>query len=189
MASYNMNQVKTGLKVIESGEPNAIIACDFIKPGKGQAFTRVKMRNLLSGRVNEKTLKPGDLLAGADIVDSSMQYLYSDGEHWFFMNPDTYEQVEADATAVADAEQWIKEEDICSVTLWNGLPIQIKAPNFVIREIVETDPGLKGDTSGGGSKPAKLETGATVKVPLFIRNGEPIRVDTRTGEYVSRAKS
>ena len=189
MASYNMNQVKTGLKVIESGEPKAIIACDFIKPGKGQAFTRVKMRNLLSGRVNEKTLKPGDLLAGADIVDSSMQYLYSDGEHWFFMNPDTYEQVEADATAVADTEQWIKEEDICSVTLWNGLPIQIKAPNFVIRKIVETDPGLKGDTSGGGSKPAKLETGATVKVPLFIQNGEPIRVDTRTGEYVSRAKS
>ena len=189
MASYNMNQVRTGLKVLESGEPNAIIHCDFIKPGKGQAFTRVKMRNLLSGRVNEKTLKPGDLLAGADVVDTSMQYLYSDGEHWFFMDPDTYEQVEADAQALAGAEQWIKEEDVCDVTLWNGHPIQVKPPNFVVRKIVETDPGLKGDTSSGGSKPAKLESGATVKVPLFIQNGESIRADTRIGEYVSRAKS
>lgn len=189
MASYNMNQVRTGLKVLEGGEPNVLISCDFIKPGKGQAFTRVKMRNLLTGRVNEKTLKPGDLLAGADVVDTSMQYLYSDGEHWFFMNPDTYDQVEADAQALGGAEQWIKEEDICNVTLWNGHPIQVKAPNFVVRKVVETDPGLKGDTSSGGSKPARLETGATVKVPLFIQQGESIRVDTRTGEYVSRAKT
>ncbi len=189
MASYNMNQVRTGLKVLQSGEPNVLISCDFIKPGKGQAFTRVKMRNLLSGRVNEKTLKPGDLLHGADVVDTSMQYLYSDGQHWFFMDPETFDQVEADAQTLAGAEQWIKEEDVCNVTLWNGHPIQIKPPNFVIREVVETDPGLKGDTSSGGSKPARLETGATVKVPLFIQNGESIRVDTRTGEYVSRART
>ena len=184
-----MNQVRTGLKVLQSGEPNVLISCDFIKPGKGQAFTRVKMRNLLSGRVNEKTLKPGDLLHGADVVDTSMQYLYSDGQHWFFMDPETFDQVEADAQTLAGAEQWIKEEDVCNVTLWNGHPIQIKPPNFVIREVVETDPGLKGDTSSGGSKPARLETGATVKVPLFIQNGESIRVDTRTGEYVSRART
>ena len=144
MASYNMNQVRTGLKVIENGEPNVIISCDFIKPGKGQAFTRVKMRNLLNGRVNEKTCKPSDLLEGADVVETSMQYLYTDGQHWFFMNPDTYDQVEADAAALGGAEQWIKEEDVCSVTLWNGHPILVAAPNFVIREVVETDPGLKG---------------------------------------------
>lgn len=189
MASYNMNQVRTGLKVLESGEPNVIISCDFIKPGKGQAFTRVKMRNLLNGRVNEKTYKPGDLLEGADVIETSMQYLYTDGEHWFFMNPDTYDQVEADASALGGAEQWIKEEDVCNVTLWNGHPILVAAPNFVTREVVETDPGLKGDTSSGGSKPAKLETGAVVKVPLFIQTGESVRVDTRTGEYVSRGKT
>ncbi len=188
MASYNMNQVRTGLKVLEGGEPNVIVACDFIKPGKGQAFTRVKMKNLLNGRVNEKTYKPGDLLEGADVVETDMLYLYGDGEYWFFMNPATYDQVQADAQALAGAEQWIQEEDVCNVTLWNGHPIQVKAPNFVIREIVETDPGLKGDTSSGGSKPATLETGAVVKVPLFIQTGETIRVDTRTGEYVSRAK-
>ena len=189
MASYNLNQVRTGLKVLENGEPNVIVSCDFIKPGKGQAFTRVKMRNLLNGRVNEKTCKPGDLLEGADVVETSMQYLYSDGSHWFFMNPDTYDQVEADAAALGGAEQWIKEEDICNVTLWNGYPILVAAPNFVIREVAETDPGLKGDTSSGGNKPARLETGAVVKVPLFIQTGESIRVDTRTGEYVSRART
>ena len=188
MASFNMNQVRTGLKVLDNGEPNSIIACDFIKPGKGQAFTRVKIRNLLTGRVNEKTLKPGDVFEGADVVETSMQYLYADGDHWFFMNPDTYDQVEADAPALGGAEQWIKEEDICVVTLWNGHPILVKAPNFVVREVVETDPGLKGDTSSGGNKPAKLESGAVVKVPLFIQTGESIRADTRTGEYVSRAK-
>lgn len=188
MASYNHNSVKNGLKVLIDGDPHVIVNCDFVKPGKGQAFTRVKVRNLLTGRVVEKTYKASDSLEGADVLETNMQYLYSDGESWNFMDPNTYEQVAADANAMGDAAQWLKEEDECQVTLWNGQPILVSAPNFVVRQIVETDPGLKGDTSSGGSKPATIETGATVRVPLFVQEGELIRIDTRTGEYMSRAK-
>jgi elongation factor P len=116
-----------------------------------------------------------------------MEYLYSDGEFWHFMEPDTYEQYQADANAVGDAHLWLKEQDACEVTLYNGSPLSVAPPNFVELEIVETDPGLKGDTAQGGSKPARLSTGATVKVPLFLNEGEVIRVDTRTGEYQGRA--
>ena len=117
-----------------------------------------------------------------------MQYLYADGEFWHFMVPDTYEQIAADKKAIADAQQWLKEEDICLVTLWNGAPLLVTPPNFVELAVVETDPGLRGDTAQGGIKPAKLETGAVVRVPLFVEQGEVIRVDTRNGEYVSRVK-
>jgi len=117
-----------------------------------------------------------------------MQYLYSDGEYWHFMQQDTFEQVQADAAGVGEAAKWIKGEESCVVTLWNGLPIAVTPPNFVELQIVETDPGVRGDTSGGGGKPAKLETGAVVRVPLFVAQDEKIKVDTRTGEYVSRVK-
>ena len=187
MASYNTNQLKNGLKLLVDREPNVVVGCEFIKPGKGQAFTRVKLRNLLSGRVVERTYKSGETLEGADVVDTDMQYLYSDGESWNFMDPNTYEQVSADATAMGDTAQWIKAEDTCQITSWNGKPILVSAPNFVELRVTETDPGLKGDTSSGGNKPATLETGAVVRVPLFIQVDEVIRVDTRTGEYVSRA--
>ena len=188
MASYGMNQMKNGLKILVNGDPCTIVGTDYVKPGKGQAFTRIKIRNLLSGRVTEKTLKSSDSFEGADVLDTEMQYLYTDGESWNFMDPTTYEQVAADATAMSNAGQWIKEQDVCTVTLWNGQPIQATPPNFVELEVVETDPGLKGDTSSGGNKPATLETGAVVRVPLFVQTGEKIRVDTRTGEYSSRAK-
>ena len=118
-----------------------------------------------------------------------MQYLYSDGEFWYFMFVDTFEQLPADERAVADVKQWLKAQDMCSVTLWNGVPLLVTPPNFVELSIIETDPGLRGDTAQGGVKPATLETGAVVRVPLFVEQGEVIRVDTRTGEYVSRAKS
>ena len=188
MATYNHNSVKNGLKILIDNDPHTIVSCDFVKPGKGQAFTRVKVRNLLNGRVVEKTYKASDTLEGADVLETNMQYLYTDGESWNFMDPSTYEQVAADATAMGDTALWVKEEDECTITLWNGQPIQVQAPNFVVREVVETDPGLKGDTSSGGSKPAKVESGGTVKVPLFIQEGELIRIDTRTGDYMSRAK-
>ena len=116
-----------------------------------------------------------------------MQYLYNDGEFWNFMEPDTFEQHQADAAAVADASAWLKEQDFCTVTLYNNAPLSVTPPNFVELEIVETDPGLKGDTAQGGTKPATLSTGAVVKVPLFLSTGEVIKVDTRSGEYVSRA--
>jgi len=116
-----------------------------------------------------------------------MQFLYNDGEFFHFMNPVTYEQFGADKTAVGDTAKWLKEQDVCIITLWNGIPLSVEPPHTVILKIVETDPGLKGDTSGGGGKPATLETGAVVRVPLFIQNGEMIKCNTRTGEYISRA--
>ncbi len=188
MATLGMNDVKNGLKIIVDGHPCVIVDTDFIKPGKGQAFTRVKYRNIKTGRVGEVTMKSTDSVESADVVDTDMQYLFSDGEFWHFMQADTFEQHTADANAMGDTGQWLKGEEECVVTLWNGVPIAVAAPNFVELKIVETDPGLRGDTSGGGGKPAKLETGAVVRVPLFVGQDEVIRVDTRTGEYVSRVK-
>ncbi len=189
MASYSTNEFRSGLKVMLEGDPCSIIENEFVKPGKGQAFNRVRLRNLKTGRVWERTFKSGESLEGADVIDRDMEYLYNDGEFWHFMEPDTYEQYQADANTVGAASQWLKEQDRCDVTLYNGTPLAVSPPNFVELEIVETDPGLKGDTASGGSKPAKLSTGAVVKVPLFLSQGEIVRIDTRTGEYVGRGKS
>jgi elongation factor P len=189
MASLSTNQFKTGVKVLIDGDPNIMVDVDMVKPGKGQAFTRIKLKNLFTGRTVERTFKSGESLEAADVMETDMQYLYNDGESWNFMNPNTYEQVAADANAVGDAAQWIKEEDMCTVTLFNGNPIQVAAPNHVELVITQTDPGLKGDTASGGTKPATVETGAVVKVPLFVDEGEKIKIDTRTGEYLSRVKS
>ncbi len=188
MASYGLNDVKNGLKILVDGDPYAIVDADFIKPGKGQAFTRIKIRNLRNGRVVEKTLKANESVEGADVVDTDMQFLYTDGEFWHFMEPTTFEQHQADKTAVGNAAQWLKGEEACVVTLWNGAPLSVTPPNFVELKIVETDPGVRGDTSGGGGKPATLETGAVVRVPLFVGQDEMIKVDTRSGEYVGRVK-
>lgn len=188
MTTFSTNEFKGGLKVMLDGDPCAIIENEFVKPGKGQAFNRVKLRNLKTGRVIERTFKSGDTLEGADVVDIEMQYLYNDGEFWHFMVPDTFEQHAADENAVGESVKWLKEQDICTLTLYNGAPLSVTPPNFVTLKIVETDPGVRGDTSGGGGKPATLETGAVVRVPLFVQTGEIIKVDTRTGEYVSRVK-
>ncbi len=188
MATYSTNEFKSGLKIILDGDPYSIVENEFVKPGKGQAFNRVKIRNLKTGRVIERTFKSGDTVEGADVLDVEMQYLYNDGEFWYFMDPQSYEQIGADANAIGDSAKWLKEQDLCQITLWNGAPLSMSPPNFVIMTITETDPGLKGDTSGGGGKPATLETGAVVRVPLFVQTGEVIKVDTRTGEYVSRVK-
>ena len=188
MANFATNEFKNGLKLMIDGSPCSIIDVEFVKPGKGQAFTRVKLRNLKTGRVIEKTYKSGESVEGADVIDVELQYLYSDGEMWYFMDTGTYEQITADESAMEDAAQWIKGEEMCEVTLWNGIPISVLPPNFVVLEITETDPGIRGDTASGGTKPATLETGAVVKVPLFVEQGEKIKVDTRTAAYVSRAK-
>ena len=188
MASYNTNEFRSGLKLLLDGDPYVIVENEFVKPGKGQAFNRVKVRNLKTGRVVDRTYKSGESVEAADVVDYEMQYLYNDGDEWHFMDPSSYEQYAAGEAAVADARQWLSEEDMCNVTLWNGSPLLVEPPNHVELQIVETDPGLKGDTAQGGVKPAKLATGATVRVPLFIEEGEVIRINTRTGEYVSRVK-
>jgi elongation factor P len=188
MASYSTNEFRSGLKLLIDGDPCVIVENEFVKPGKGQAFSRVKIRNLKTGRVVDRTYKSGESAEAADVVDYQMQYLYNDGDQWHFMDPSSFEQYAADEAAVADARQWLSEEDICNLTLWNGSPLLVEPPNHVELQIVETDPGLKGDTAQGGIKPARLSTGATVRVPLFIEEGEKIRVNTRTGEYVSRVK-
>lgn len=188
MASYSTSEFKSGLKIIIDGDPCSIVENEIVQPGKGQAFNRVRIRNLKTGRVVEKTYKSGDSVEAADVHEMEMQYLYTDGEFWHFMNPETYEQIGADEAAVADARQYLKEQDMCMVTLWNGSPISVMPPNFVVLKITETDPGVRGNTAQGGSKPAYLETGAVVSVPLFVEQGEAIKIDTRTGQYVSRVK-
>ena len=188
MANYSTNEFKGGLKIMQDGEPCSIVENEMVKPGKGQAFNRVKIRKLISGKVVEKTFKSGESVEGADVIELELAYLYNDGEFWHFMNNETFEQVAADAKAVGDAEKWLVEQDVCTLTLWEGNPINVQPPNFVELEVTETDPGLKGDTAGTGGKPATLSTGAVVRVPLFVQIGEVIKVDTRSGEYVSRVQ-
>lgn len=185
--AYSTNEFKSGLKVMLDGDPCAIVENELVKPGKGQAFSRVRLKNLKTGRTWERTFKSGESLESADVMDIEMEYLYTDGEFWHFMEPDTFEQHQADVHAVGDNAKWLREQDIIVVTLYNGSPLAILPPNHVELEVVETDPGLKGDTAQGGTKPATLATGAVVKVPLFLSQGEIIRVDTRTGEYLGRA--
>ncbi|MEW7829875.1 elongation factor P [Acinetobacter baumannii] len=189
MANYSTNDFKPGLKVMLDSNPCSIIENEYVKPGKGQAFNRVKLRNLKTGKVLEKTFKSGDTLEAADIVEVEMNYLYNDGEMWHFMDPESFEQIAADKTAMGDAAKWLKDDsnETCTIMLFNGVPLNVNAPNFVVLKVVETDPGVRGDTSGGGGKPAKLETGAVVRVPLFVQQEESVRVDTRTGEYLERA--
>lgn len=188
MANYSTSQFRGGLKIMLDGDPCNIIENEFVKPGKGQAFNRVKIRNLKTSRVLEKTFKSNETVPAADVVERELDYLYTDGAFWHFMDPDNYEQYQADAAAVGDAVKWLQAQDRCQVTLWNDAPILVEAPNFVVLQVTETDPGLKGDTSGGGGKPATLETGAVVRVPLFVQVDERIKVDTRIGEYVGRVK-
>jgi len=176
------------MKVVIDNDPCIIVENIFVKPGKGQAFNRIKFRNLKNGRVVERTWKSGDTLEAADVLELDAQYLYSDGNEWHFMAHVTFEQYAAGEAAMGEAKRWVREQADCILTLWNGIPLLVSAPNFVVLKIIETDPGMRGDTSGGGGKPAKLETGAVVRVPLFIQEGESIRIDTRTGEYVSRAR-
>jgi len=188
MGTYSTNELRSGLKVLLDNEPCAILDNEFVKPGKGQAFNRVKLRNLNSGRVWERTFKSGENLEAADVMDRDLEYLYSDGEFWHFMEPESFEQFQADEKAVGETIKWLKEQEVYMVTLYNNSPLLVTPPNHIELEITETDPGVKGDTAQGGTKPATLATGAVVKVPLFLSEGEVIRVDTRTGEYLSRGK-
>lgn len=188
MGSYGLNEIRSGMKLIIDNDPCVVVDNEFVKPGKGQAFNRLRYRNLKNGRVIERTYKSGDSIPSADVTEVDAQFLYGDGTEWHFMATETYEQYAVHETEMSEAKIWLKEQAECKLTLWNGTPILIVPPTFVNLKIVETDPGLKGDTSGGGGKPAKLESGAVVRVPLFVQEGETIKVDTRTGEYVSRSK-
>lgn len=188
MSTISTNEFKNGVKVILDGDPCNILENEYVKPGKGQAFNRVKLRNLKTGRVLEKTFKSGDTLEAADAIDVELQYLYNDYEMWYFMSPISYEQYTISKNTIGDCSKWLKEQDICIVTLWNDNAISVTPPIFVILKVTETDPGLRGDTASGGSKSATLETGAVVRVPLFVNVGDTLKIDTRNGEYVSRGK-
>ena len=187
MATYSTNQFKNGLKIILDGDPCSITENNVVKPGKGQAFNKIKAKNLRTGRVLERTFKSTESVEAADVDEMNVEYLYSDGESWHFMEPTSFEQYAADAVAVGEAVKWIKGQEVCVMTLWDGSPLTITPPNFVELAVAQTDPGLKGDTAQGATKPATLETGTEVKVPLFVNEGDILKIDTRNGEYVSRA--
>lgn len=189
MAKYSTNQFKLGLKVLIDHVPHTIILNEFVKPGKGQAFNRVKLRNLKNMRVIERTYKSGESIEAADITAVNMQYLYNDSNTWYFMDQVTFEQYPMEKLIMEDAMQWLKGEEICEITLWNNVPLSVVAPNFVILQVQETDPGVRGDTATGGSKTAIMETGTSIRVPLFIGNGELLKIDTRTSAYVGRVKN
>lgn len=187
--TYQTNEFRSGLKVLLDGDPCVLLDCEFVKPGKGQAFTRIRYRNLKTGRVLDKTLKSGEKAAAADVMDTEMQFLYSDGGEWHFMDPKTYEQFSAGASALGDGAKWIRQGMQCAVTLYNDAVLLVNPPQFVELKVVETEPGIRGDTASGGSKNATLETGAVVRVPLFVEVDEVLRLDTRTGAYVARVKT
>ena len=188
MGFISTNQFKQGVKLLIDGEPYNILENEFVKPGKGQAFNRVKLRNLKNAKVIEKTYKSGESLELADVTEIELQYLYNNGSEWVFMNTENFEQITTNSEIIGDTSKWLKPQELCQVTLWNEAPISVTPPNFVNLLVIETDPGVKGDTATGGSKPATLETGAVVKVPLFIEPNELLKIDTRTGEYISRVK-
>jgi len=188
MASYSTSDFRPGLKILLDGEPCSILETEFVKPGKGQGFNRTKIRYLQSGRVVEKTFKSGENVEAADVLEKDMRFLYSDGSFWYFMNEESFEQVAAEERVVGHAKQWLKEQDLCTIVTWGEQVIQVIPPSFATLQVSETEPGVRGDTSSGGSKAATLETGAEIRVPLFIEQGEYVKVDTRTSQYVSRVK-
>jgi elongation factor P len=177
---------RNGLRIEIEGEPFTIVNFQHVKPGKGPAFVRTKIKNLRNGKVIDKTFRAGEKVGEPDIEERDMQFLYFDGEQLVFMDSQSYDQLPFSAEQVGDARKYLIENLDVSVLFWNGQPINIDLPPFIEAAITECDPGLKGDTAQGATKPAKLETGAVVAVPLFLKEGERIRVDTRTGEYVER---
>lgn len=186
--NYETNEFRKGLRIEIENHPYIMMDTQFVKPGKGQAFTRVKLKSLLNGNVIDRTYKSGEKVKGADISEQSMQFLYADENSFHFMNNETYEQVELYKEQIGGNEKWLQEEMIVEIIFYKGLLISITVPNFTVLEITYCEPGVKGDTATNTTKSATLSTRAVVQVPLFVNQGEKIKVDTRTGEYVERVK-
>lgn len=178
---------RNGVTFDMDGQVVSIIEFQHVKPGKGAAFVRTKIRNIITGAVTERTFNPNDKYPVAYIERKDMQYLYNDGDLYYFMDPESFEQIPINKDVLGDAFRFVKENMECKILSYKGNVFGIEPPNFVELQITETDPGFKGDTATNATKPAKLETGAEIKVPLFINEGEMIRIDTRTGEYMERA--
>ncbi len=182
-------EFRNGLKIEMDGQPYIMVEFQHVKPGKGGAFVRTKLKNLKTGRVLEKTFRSGESVDVPDILDKEMQYLYRDGDMFIFMDTTDYEQVGLPSESIGENVKWLKEESVCDILFHNGEAISVNIPNFVELAVTKTEPGLKGDTAAGGTKPAELETGASVNVPLFMNEGDVLRIDTRTGEYIERVKT
>jgi elongation factor P len=185
---YDTSDFRNGLKVVIDGNPYIITYFQFVKPGKGTAFTRTKLKNMISGSMLERTYRTGEKIEAADIEEHTMQFLYDDGEFHHFMNTETFEQVAIASDGIKDEAVYLTESLEVDVLFFNGRPISVQLPNFIVDEIEYCEPGVRGNTATGATKPATLACGATVQVPLFVEQGETIKVDTRTNAYAARVK-
>ena len=188
MATYNTSEFRKGLKVQIEGDPYLMTECNFVKPGKGQALYKCRLRNLIRGTMLDRTYKSGDSIDAADVEEIDAQFLYHQGEHFVFMDNESYEQYELTADQVADAWRYLKEGMNCSMVLFNNGPISVTPPNHVVLKIEYCEPGARGNTATNVTKPCKVETGAEFACPSFVELGELIQIDTRTGEYIERVK-
>ena len=186
--SYSTAEFKKGLKIEIDGTPFAITDFQHVKPGKGGAFVRTKLKNLLTGRVIDQTFRSGEKVDKPDIVEKEMQYLYKDGDSFCLMDNETYEQIMLTEEQMGDAVLYLTENMNLQVLLFNQQAVAVDLPNFVELAVAQTEPGVRGDTASGGTKPATLESGAVIQVPLFINEGDRLKVDTRTGTYIERLK-
>jgi elongation factor P len=186
MGTVAAGDIRKRMRLLVDGEPWLVVDTDFVKPGKGQAFMRAKLKNLINGRVLERTYKSAESVEEANVAFQVMQYLYNDGDRWVFMNNQSYEQVEVAKEVVGDAAQWLQENADCEIALWNNRVVSVTPPIFLELTVTYTEPAVRGDTATNVTKKATLETGAEVNVPLFIETGNKVKIDTRTGEYLGR---
>ncbi len=183
------SEIRKGVKMMVDGKPYAVVDFQFVKPGKGQAFTRVKVKSMVDGSVLERTYKSGEKIEKADVEERALQFIYQDGENYVFMHEASGEQITVPGDKMEDEAKWLSDGMTIDVTLWNGAPIGVTMPASVTLQVTSSEPGIKGDTASGATKPATLSTGATVQVPLFVNEGEWVRVDTREGRYVERVNN
>ncbi len=186
MASYDTSDIRKGLKVMMDGSPFVVVEFQFVKPGKGAAFTRTKLRNLLTGAVYDRNFRSGEKFEPANVEMKSMQYLYKEQDDFVFMDTSTYDQVHIPSTTIGEDANFLPENLVVEVLFFHDRAVGVTLPNFIEQAVTETDPGFRGDTATGTNKPAKISTGASVNVPLFINVGDIIKIDTRTGQYLER---
>lgn len=186
MASYNTSEFRKGLKVLIDNEPYLMTDMEFMKPGKGQAVYRTRLKNLLRGNVIDRNYRSGDSIEAAEVEEATVQYLYNDSRNWFFMNQETFEQYQIEKSLLGDAVKWLKDGMDVEVTFWDSKPISVEPPKNVELVVSYTEPAARGNTATNVHKPAKLETGAEVNVPAFINIGDVVKINTQTGEYVER---